>query len=387
MVLFIFVTPTRMNDYIELYHCLHNIEKNIWVNNGGTGVMLFDSSLIKISLDEFKYCGMMDLYISVYAQKNKIPILCRKHNKNELKYIEQEYTLYNQRGEMHYNHIKVLNEIQPWHLYEKNINNDEHFIKFIEYQIINEYEKVKKNIINQFDVNKYDYCININTYNRHIFLKRLLQNIESMSSRYNIRINIFDDGSNYFDENIKIINLFKNVFYYRYNINFGKKYYWMIWDNMLKCNKNIIAEKYIFLPDDVQLKDDFFKKINNLYKKINDDKKICLSILMDENRRNKSCWTNFKVIEYEDFYKTQWNDLCFVCENIFFESLNYTIEKIDTKIFKNKNISSGVGRQISLRLHKLGFSMYHSKISLVIHGDHESKMNKEERIINKLISI
>jgi len=51
----------------------------------------------------------------------------------------------------------------------------------------------------------------------------------------------------------------------------------------------------------------------------------------------------------------------------------------------NPLLSSGVGWQMSLRLHNKGYGMYHTKESFVSHGDHESKMNKQERVKNKLI--
>ena len=51
------------------------------------------------------------------------------------------------------------------------------------------------------------------------------------------------------------------------------------------------------------------------------------------------------------------------------------------------NLSSGVGQQISTKLHNKNKSMYHTKTSLVIHGDHESKMNFEERKNKPIITI
>ena len=53
---------------------------------------------------------------------------------------------------------------------------------------------------------------------------------------------------------------------------------------------------------------------------------------------------------------------------------------------KNPNLSSGVGQQISVRLNKNGYNMYHTKKSMVNHGSHESKMNKLERTKVNLIT-
>jgi hypothetical protein len=65
--------------------------------------------------------------------------------------------------------------------------------------------------------------------------------------------------------------------------------------------------------------------------------------------------------------------------------LNYRLDEIPKSRWKNNpNLSSGVGQQITLRLFNLGYGMYHTKTSMVIHGSHESKMNKVERINTKL---
>ena len=66
--------------------------------------------------------------------------------------------------------------------------------------------------------------------------------------------------------------------------------------------------------------------------------------------------------------------------------LNYNIEEISkTRWVGNPNLSSGVGWQLSNRLHNLGKGMYHTKVTMVTHGNHESQMNKLERNKNKLI--
>jgi hypothetical protein len=63
---------------------------------------------------------MTDLWIAYYAQKNKIPIICRKHNKNDLNYLlGNEETLFDVRHTMINNHNKILNRVNGWVLYKK----------------------------------------------------------------------------------------------------------------------------------------------------------------------------------------------------------------------------------------------------------------------------
>lgn len=111
--------PKLFNDNINSYHCLRDVNEDSWVNNCGTGVLLFDNSKYSISIDMFKYHGMADLWVSTFCQKNKIPILCRKHSANELDYMNNEDTLFDRRIEMKNEHRKVLDLTNKWILYKK----------------------------------------------------------------------------------------------------------------------------------------------------------------------------------------------------------------------------------------------------------------------------
>ncbi len=229
----------------------------------------------------------------------------------------------------------------------------------------------------------FDLCIAITTYEREDLLKSLLNDINKYKNYLKIKIFIFDDGSN-IQYNLKDYD----VKYIKYLVNHGKKQYWKLINDIFKVFKHISSNYYMILPDDINLKNNFFNYAFKFYESINDPKKICLNLLMDESRRGKKNWTNFQPIEYSNYYLTQWNDLCFLAEKNFFEVLNYEITPIDENSWaNNENLSSLVGQQISIRLYKLNKNMYHVKNSLVTHGPHISKMNTKEREINKLIAI
>ena len=111
--------PSVFNEYKKTYHCLKEVKENEWINNGGTGVMTFDNSRFIVPIDLFQYHGMADLWISLYCQRSKIPILCRKHKFDELIYLEQNDTLFDRREEMKNEHRKILDSIGTWKLYKK----------------------------------------------------------------------------------------------------------------------------------------------------------------------------------------------------------------------------------------------------------------------------
>ena len=63
------------------FHCLHEVKEDVQVHCGGTGVMMFTGQM-DISLDMFKIKNMADIWIALLARKNKVPIICMKHDKD-----------------------------------------------------------------------------------------------------------------------------------------------------------------------------------------------------------------------------------------------------------------------------------------------------------------
>jgi hypothetical protein len=229
---------------------------------------------------------------------------------------------------------------------------------------------------------EYDFCVVINSYNRPEMLTKLVDDINKNQKDYKIMIGIFDDCSDnkvkFSQSNIKQFGMFPNM---------GKRKYYVTYNASFSFVKSINSKYYIYLPDDVLLVDNFFDEAKRIYESITSTRKICLSILTDD-RVNRSHWGYSNPVDYGEFLQTQWNDLCFICEKKFFETLNYKIETIsERRWINNPTISSGVGHQITQRLNNSKKFLYHTKKSLVYHGNHESKMNKDEREKNNLITI
>ena len=221
---------------------------------------------------------------------------------------------------------------------------------------------------------QFDFCVIISTFNRPQMLSELLKNIESEKKNYKVLVVVFDDNSSE-KYDLSQFDLKKITM----NPNMGKRKYYVLINASFSYIKNINSKYFIYLPDDIKLVNNFFDETKRIYESIDHPKKICLSILTDE-RVKRTNWTNFKSIDFGEYYQTQWNDLCFIAEKKFFDVLNYRLNKIpQTRWNTNPNLSSGVGQQISIRLNKNGYNMYHTKKSMVHHGSHESKMNKLER--------
>jgi glycosyltransferase involved in cell wall biosynthesis len=228
---------------------------------------------------------------------------------------------------------------------------------------------------------KLDFFIVITTFNRPKMLYSLLDQIEKQTKDKKIKILLLNDCST---EKYELSN------YDLIKINFcpnkGKKLFWEIIDLSFKVCKKIDSKYFVYLQDDLKLCDNFFNELKNKYENIKDDKKISLEFRTD-NRTERPNWNNFEPQIVGDYIHSNWVELDFICEKKFFDVLEYKINEISKNRWDNNpNLSSGVGQQLTQRLLNLGFNMYHTKKSFVEHGDHQSKMNEEERKITKLIS-
>jgi len=75
-------------DYKQVLHFIKNQKNDVFVHFGGTGVMAFDTRIVKITFDLFKTRNMADIWVGRYSQQTKTPILCLKHEQNWLNQIE-----------------------------------------------------------------------------------------------------------------------------------------------------------------------------------------------------------------------------------------------------------------------------------------------------------
>ncbi len=226
----------------------------------------------------------------------------------------------------------------------------------------------------------------ITTYNRPDLLLNLLQNIKSEDKFDSVSLMIINDCST---EDYSEVQKYLDVFwfdrydYYLTEKNYGKKDYWQLVNFAYGILQKQQFDYLIQLPDDITLVTDFFTQAINSYNAIPDRKIGCLNILNDYSRNGKSIWTGVKVQDLNfsglDFMRTGWVDMCFISTRNYLRALQYKINQINHSWSANKNLSSGVGMQISKRLVQLGLRIYQVKKSLVIHDDHPSVMHPEHR--------
>lgn len=230
----------------------------------------------------------------------------------------------------------------------------------------------------------------ITTFNRPEGLLKLLQEISTESQEYDIEVRVYDDASSldYTIPTNYLRDSFKCHHYVRFPKNRGKRLYYRTIGDIMKDVKQCDFDYFFQIPDDAELIPGFFAKAIDTWKGINDPNKICLSTLLIKERLEIRNWVNFRPKEVDGVLHTQWNDMCYICERSFFEQLDWVMHGIHpNRWYLDPNKSSGVGQQITQRLHALGLNMYHVWSSLVVMKDGQSVMNEIERTKNPHTSL
>lgn len=237
-----------------------------------------------------------------------------------------------------------------------------------------------------------EIIILITTFNRPESLLLLLHDIKKMQLTYRFKIIIYNDGSiSNYDEVISYLKQHFVFDYFKTDVNGGKENYWKLINICYNDLQTKNFDYFFQLPDDVRLIDNFFYKSIAAYNQINDNNKICLNLWNDVGRYKKSSWTNIptKEIKLDDgsiIHKMGWIDMCFMSTKSFFELIDYKIERIERRYQLNKELSSGVGAQLSLKIQKANKSIYQVQKSFVIHLDHQSVMHPLHRVKTPLIT-
>jgi hypothetical protein len=207
----------------------------------------------------------------------------------------------------------------------------------------------------------------ITTYEREEMLTKTVEHLNS----HGIIPTIKDDGSSY------PINLPQ---YFRHKHR-GKIEYWITWYEMLVDCYNSDAELFLFMPDDFQDLD--VHTMIALHYQFNSEAYV-YNIINDGRTKE---WINQEPRQIDDnTIQVGFTDCGFFCNREALQALKFHIDQVPPIRFREPNISSGVGQQLTMRLNKKRVNIYMPVKSLAYHGAHESKMHKEERKRNPLIS-
>ena len=210
----------------------------------------------------------------------------------------------------------------------------------------------------------------ITAYNRQQSLIFLLAELHDQDCD----VVVFDDKSSDWDPTVCNLDKVKVIVNPEHR---GKAGFWRTYNDIFAYCKEHEYDYYIIIPDDVEPCPEFIKEAIACYQ--NAQYPICLSPLLTNRSLAPgiSRWGRMGIQKHNGYYTTHYFDCCGIMRRDFFEALDWHLEEIAPN--PNPLRSSGVGRQITMRLQEQGKRMCHVERTLLALSDIESQMNPEER--------
>jgi hypothetical protein len=196
----------------------------------------------------------------------------------------------------------------------------------------------------------------ITSYNRPEMLKAVVSHLESQG----VECYVYEDG---------VTHEFR-----------GKQGFWKTWNEMFIHAKENKADLYIFAPDDfLNIDVEQIKQRHEQFKK-----HLYIYNLIDDGRYEQ--WVRYepKAVD-EHTTKIGFTDCGFFISRHTFEHLGFKVGEVNPLWFE-RNGSSGVGYQLTIRAKARDIQCYKPTKSLAFHGDHPSQMHPELRKKEPLIS-
>lgn len=239
----------------------------------------------------------------------------------------------------------------------------------------------------------------IKTYNRPKPALRLLRDLRrELPKDHPCRVYVFDDGSSHDYSEVESFAMKETVgpskthwTYHRFKTNHGKIFAWQMVTSIFQILKGdgVLGALTFFLDDDMRLCRSFFRRAIETWGKIQQPKKATLHLMIDSSRQGQPCWTAYPPVRIDEHVtRTQWVDGAFMCDREFFGAINFRIDPIPRSRWgPGSTASTGVGSQLSKRLHNGGFGMYQVNRSLVVHTQVPSEYNPEDRQAHPLDTV
>ncbi|MEV6041158.1 FkbM family methyltransferase [Nonomuraea sp. NPDC052116] len=226
-------------------------------------------------------------------------------------------------------------------------------------------------------------CVVITTCERPEQLGRLLDDIEREWPGGGLDVRVYDDGSaaDYAHQRRRLAA--QGWRYAKAEQRHGKHDWWRFWNWILADLRDTTADRFYVLQDDMRLCEGFPTLSARLWNEIPDDGKVSLFLHLDEHvaAGGRSGWTRVRDRPVGEVVCCGWLDLtAFLCERHLFDALDWRLSPIPVQRWtRDPLLGSGVGAQISVRLHRLGLRMYRTSESLTVHDHSPSLMNPQAR--------
>ncbi len=162
---------------------------------------------------------------------------------------------------------------------------------------------------------------------------------------------------------------------------FGKAGFWKMHQTAFVVAGAWRPKLALYLQDDVELEPDFLLRALELWRSTAvDPRRRVLYLFSSSDDEARGRWVRFARRARDRCRLTNWFDLqAFLVDSAFFDLLEHRMVPIHPNRWKRQpELSSGVGRQLTLRLFGRGH-VYQAWPPLIVHGAAPSMMNPEAR--------
>jgi FkbM family methyltransferase len=335
------------------YHCLKDVLREHPVHVLGTGVACWHSSL-DIGPRVFRHPNMADIWLAEWAQREGVPLIVLPHKAGWLRLQKTpadsiwQASRYSQGGPMDTSALQAgVVAGTDWRLPTPQ---------------------------------RPCVVVSIITYDRKTALLRLLDDLERERGRFSgeVAVRIYDDASAGY-EDVRALCQRRGYTSVTMPEHYGKAKHWRLVSQELSDLRGIPADWYVFLCDDIRLRDHFFARAIATWETL--EKPTAMNLACHLSRQG-ACWTHAEPREVGDGVENGWVDGLYMARRPLLEMLDYSVP-IPSQQWADRWLeqqgSTGVGASISRALVKQGARLYRVRRSLTEHQGVASIMHEERR--------
>jgi FkbM family methyltransferase len=331
------------------YHCLAGFDGDHVVHAVGTGALAFHAPTLHVTIDEFPVANMADIWFAKRSHQRGTPLIALGHGAGYLQHISHPHTIWDETSG------------------QTGTRRDT--------------SRRQQQLINETDwrlnpAGRPRVAVSILTYNRAAQLRTLLDSLELEAERFgcSLEVRIHDDASDDWQQTADLCR-HRGYSYRRNLVNLGRVGHWHQVARELQDLYSSTADWFLFLPDDYQPVPHFFSRSLALWPTLTPPAALNLAHWRE---RAAGCWTGMRPRGNGQTIEIGWVDGLYLCRRDLLEKLKFTVRQVEDW-WLEEHTGSGVGSQISKRLHERRAHMYRPERSLAIHQPVPSRMHPELR--------
>lgn len=324
------------------------------VNVVGTGVLAYHTSQVPVWADAFPLANMADVQFACHARTLGLQLACLAHRRRWLRDICPQ---------------------QGRRIYEANRDHDGSTC---------DTNAQRERLIRSFDwtqpARRQRIRVMVATCSRPQQLLELLEDLEVQSGWCDLEVCVYEDPTAADYTTCRDLCERRGWDWRRFPRRLGREGYWKLVEHQFRDANQSAADWFLFLPDDVRLNRHAIAKAVTLWWKLEEPAALTLWRLASLD--GQASWTGRRPVQHQHATEVFHLDGLFLCRRETLDRLRWRI--VDPKF--QHGTGSGVGGQLSRRLHRQAARMYRVDRSLVRNNDGGvSVMNPVERERNPTV--